>query len=73
MQEFTIPILQQKSFKHAKVKENIRKQEKSLSVKADTEKIEMKNSSYKYVLYIQENRGNMNTMAREMEDTKRPK
>lgn len=56
-----------------KQKENIRKQEKSLSVKADTEKIEMKNSSYKYVLYIQENRGNMNTMAREMEDTKRPK
>ena len=56
-----------------KLKENICKQEKSLSVKADTEKIEMKNSSYKYVLYIQENRGNMNTMAREMEDTKRPK
>ena len=56
-----------------KQKENIRKQEKSLSVKADTEKIEMKNSSYKYVLYIQENRGNMNAMAREMEDTKRPK
>ena len=44
-----------------------------LSRKRYTEKIEMKNSSYKYVLYIQENRGNMNTMAREMEDTKRPK
>ena len=56
-----------------KQKENIHKQEKSLSVKADTEKIEMKNSSYKYSLYIQENRGNMNTMERDTEDTKRPK
>lgn len=45
-----------------KQKENIHKQEKILSVKADTEKIEMKNSSYKYILYIQENRGNMNTI-----------
>lgn len=41
-------------------------------MKADTEKIEMKNSSYKYILYIQENRGNVNTIERDMEDTKRP-
>lgn len=35
----------------------IHNQEKNLSVKADTEMIKMKNSYYKYILYIQENRG----------------
>lgn len=43
-----------KVFQACKSRRKICKQEKSLSVKADTEKIEMKNSSYKYVLYIQE-------------------